>query len=513
MKLRLLHVVAFGKSWFGKWGYKFNRGSYGVTEQKYAKAVKDLSLVGLEDIINYFRNKVAGKHIEKIFGKYNELSDTPLITLSDLFKFMLGFKCRGSTPTSSNRKEEVIQDSTETLGKKTIPVKFDLLATSLARSCRWPQRRIKQVLVVIVNFMKEKQVNGNAKLGVARQELREEVRKSVGDTGLIDFVLKSITCFAMGNHIVRRLINSKTRKYEFKLQEIAKRTKTKRFMLTTFTPDCRWDEKTVRRRKSLEGREHSTTDNGVVHLLFNLMTKTAHGDEIVRPPRMTYERDVYEDILFLYRNVLFGYEESESVSLASRIVVDSKQFVKEWLIEDQEMNPLMMALTCQVFPSFEELETELTRPLSPGEVVVVPASITINELKRVCESAFRDVYCMTEKFVVTQIGGIRAIEEDKVLCYTLEPNGHVYIKGIGLDLDTELRYEGGVFELTVECICGAKRDDGERMRECDVCHVWQHTGCNGIDDDDDDDEGTPPAFMCSTCRHDEFGDKCMIFRK
>lgn len=512
MKLRLLHVVAFGKSWFGKWGYKFNRGSYGVTGQKFATAVKDLSLLGLEEIINYFRNKVAGKHIKKIIDKYNELSDTPLITLSDLFKFMLGFKCRGSTPTPSNRKEAVIQGSTEALGK-TIPVKFDLLATSLAKSCRWPQRRIKQVLMVIVNFMKEKQVNGNGKRGISRQELREEVRKSVGDTGLIDFVLKSITCFAMENHIVRRSINSKTRKYEFKLQEIAKRTKTKRFLLTTFTPDYRWDEKIVRSRKSLEelqekGREPST-DNEVVDLLFNLMTKTANGDEIMHPSRITYERDVYEDILFLYRNVLFGYEESESVSLASRIVVDSKQFVKEWVIEDQEINPPMMALTCQVFPSFEELETELTRPLSPGEVVVVPASITINELKRVSESACRDVYCMMEKFVVTQIGGIRAIEEDKVLCYTLEPNGHVYIKGTGLDLDTELRYEGGVFELTVECICGAKSDDGERMRECDVCHVWQHTGCNGIDDD----EGTPPAFICSSCRHDEFGDQYIIFRK
>ncbi|OIT28422.1 phd finger protein [Nicotiana attenuata] len=42
--------------------------------------------------------------------------------------------------------------------------------------------------------------------------------------------------------------------------------------------------------------------------------------------------------------------------------------------------------------------------------------------------------------------------------------------------------ERGVERWTVDCFCGAKDDDGERMLACDVCGVWQHTGCAGIPD-------------------------------
>nr|GEZ50133.1 PHD finger protein MALE MEIOCYTE DEATH 1 [Tanacetum cinerariifolium] len=35
-------------------------------------------------------------------------------------------------------------------------------------------------------------------------------------------------------------------------------------------------------------------------------------------------------------------------------------------------------------------------------------------------------------------------------------------------------------------------DDGERMVACDLCVVWQHTLCSGIDDD----EAVPPLFIC-----------------
>lgn len=64
-----------------------------------------------------------------------------------------------------------------------------------------------------------------------------------------------------------------------------------------------------------------------------------------------------------------------------------------------------------------------------------------------------------------------------------------------MDLNTELRYEGGPDNWKVRCECGAQDDDGERMVACDICEVWQHTRCNGIED-----SGTvPPLFICAGC--------------
>ncbi|WJX16233.1 hypothetical protein P8452_06290 [Trifolium repens] len=43
MDLRLLHGVAYGHSWFGRWGYKFYRGSFGVTEENYYYEAMEIS--------------------------------------------------------------------------------------------------------------------------------------------------------------------------------------------------------------------------------------------------------------------------------------------------------------------------------------------------------------------------------------------------------------------------------------------------------------------------------------
>ncbi|RXH85730.1 hypothetical protein DVH24_009551 [Malus domestica] len=45
--------------------------------------------------------------------------------------------------------------------------------------------------------------------------------------------------------------------------------------------------------------------------------------------------------------------------------------------------------------------------------------------------------------------------------------------------------ERGLESWTVDCTCGAKDDDGERMFACDTCGVWQHTRCAGIHSSDE----------------------------
>ena len=41
--------------------------------------------------------------------------------------------------------------------------------------------------------------------------------------------------------------------------------------------------------------------------------------------------------------------------------------------------------------------------------------------------------------------------------------------------------ERGTETWIVDCVCGTKDDDGERMLACDNCSIWQHTRCVGID--------------------------------
>jgi len=60
----------------------------------------------------------------------------------------------------------------------------------------------------------------------------------------------------------------------------------------------------------------------------------------------------------------------------------------------------------------------------------------------------------------------------------------------------KFRMERGTERWTVDCRCGAKDDDGERMLACDVCGVWQHTRCSGIPDSDP----VPAKFVCVGCR-------------
>ncbi|KAI3730489.1 hypothetical protein L1987_61659 [Smallanthus sonchifolius] len=206
--------------------------------------------------------------------------------------------------------------------------------------------------------------------------------------------------------------------------------------------------------------------------------------------------DVYGDIWFLYKNVLLGYPWCNSVSQACRVVLNSKYFVKEW--EFGVGNDELMPITCRVLPSFDELDTELTRPLPPGELVMVTPWMTIGNLKEVAQCALRDTYCVMNKFVVRQIGGLKGIEDEVVLSCAVEAGAQVWVRGCGLDLGTALRYEGGdgyARESRVECGCGARDDDGERMVACDECHVWRHTKCCGIEDD----EAAPVDFVCGEC--------------
>ncbi|KDO60815.1 hypothetical protein CISIN_1g041583mg, partial [Citrus sinensis] len=389
MDLRLLHCVTYGCSWFGKWDYKFCHGSFGVTEHKYNRAIQILSSLELKRIIHDFGNTGRGRVIGKIIHLYMNASDTQLITISDLLQ--------------------------------------------------WGVQRLEQAAKAIFTTLEQRNASINSKAKISRRELRDEARKKIGDTGLLDFMIKHIHKIILDNRIVHRKINPATKLAEFSLEDDA---------------------------------------NGEV---IQTRTEPEYHTSTLMPGQ-----DVYADVLTLYKNVLLGYPESHTVSLAARAILDCKNFAKEWQFKESEDDNLMR-LKCRVSPSYNELATQLTRPLPPAELIVAPKDVTVDELKLIVECSLRDTYCMMEKVVVKEI----KMGQNQVFWGA----GDVWVRGWGLDLDTELRFEGGADDWTVDCVCGAKDDDGERMVACDICQVWQHTRCNSIADN----EVVPSVFKCRAC--------------
>ncbi|KAL0449634.1 UNVERIFIED_CONTAM: PHD finger protein [Sesamum latifolium] len=90
---------------------------------------------------------------------------------------------------------------------------------------------------------------------------------------------------------------------------------------------------------------------------------------------------------------------------------------------------------------------------------------------------------------------MEGLQDEEVLFGIIESGRELWVRGFGLDLENDLRYEGGTEKWTVRCKCGARDDDGERMVACDICETWQHTRCSGIEDT----EAVPRLFVCDAC--------------
>uniref|UniRef100_A0A6N2KT99 PTC1-like winged helix-turn-helix domain-containing protein n=1 Tax=Salix viminalis TaxID=40686 RepID=A0A6N2KT99_SALVM len=80
----------------------------------------------------------------------------------------------------------------------------------------WPARRFEYAAQIILNALKEKKENN-------RQEVRDAARLHIGDTGLLDYVLKSMNNVIVGSHIVCRAVNPSTRVLEYTIHELGNR--------------------------------------------------------------------------------------------------------------------------------------------------------------------------------------------------------------------------------------------------------------------------------------------------
>lgn len=162
---------------------------------------------------------------------------------------------------------------------------------------RWPQRRLEFAADVIVSALKEKRAEhfGHGG-GMTRQDVRDAARLHIGDTGLLDYVLKSLNNVVVGNHIVRRSVNPTTRILEYTIHE-------------------------------LDVSESDQQQQEKVPSKTTLLLPSA---------ALCPGADAYNDVIYLYKHVFLGYPESELVQLAVQSVLDTKHFAKEWPFKDEE---------------------------------------------------------------------------------------------------------------------------------------------------------------------------------
>lgn len=191
-------------------------------------------------------------------------------------------------------------------------------------------------------------------------------------------------------------------------------------------------------------------------------------------------------------------EETRTLAMSSaQKLLDCKQLVKDYSLEMLPVSDLYkIRISCQV-ELVDQPEDSAAR--TPPEIIVLPSNATLSDLKIEATNVFQDVYLMFRRFQVDELLGYSSVNDNTQVKLLLGSNDAVCVRGrcIGKNGLSKFRMERGLERWTVECSCGTKDDDGERMMACDICGVWRHTRCSGIHDT----APVPARFVCSRCQN------------
>ncbi|KAH9330687.1 hypothetical protein KI387_002795, partial [Taxus chinensis] len=447
MELRLLHSVAYGESWYGRWGYEFGHGSFGITPQMYRKAIEAIRGMPLTLALQHLEEGIL-ENVMGITSMYQRLSGVQILqTLGDLLRFMLELKSRLplQQTTSPNNSSTRSGADSNLKGADEVGGGIQILGgvnREAEVACRWSRKRVELATQVIVEALKKCE-----RKKMARQDVRDAARVYIGDTGLLDFVLKSVGNRVVGGYVVRRAVNPDSKVLEYSLEDV---------------------------------------NNGFLNI-----SATPSDDAIHAFPDITRSQ-VIGDILYFYKHILENYKpsmvrlnlEGTTIHTTARIILDTKYFIKdykgettrkavnnEFAIDDDEM--LRFMCTLDLVDGVEPRSTS-PRPPPPPDLIVLPTHATIGDLKKQAQGAFRGTYYVMHNFHVDTILDLCGNDDD-LLFGVLESGSTVIIHGTNIDMHNDLHYEGGNDDWRVDCLCGAHDDDGERMISCDMCEVWQHT--------------------------------------
>ncbi|KAK9941519.1 hypothetical protein M0R45_007224 [Rubus argutus] len=226
------------------------------------------------------------------------------------------------------------------------------------------------------------------------------------------------------------------------------------------------------------------------------------GRSELKKPNFPSEHQILGDLKFLYDSILhpdtmLSYAPQairESVIDAASKLLDCKQFIKDYKADKMEVeDPSDIHLWCHVELSDHPKDDFVL----PPELIVLPLNATLADLKNEATKAFQEVYAMFKRFEVEELYGCGSIKDSITAKLLVGTSGSVHLKGKcpakhGLN---RFRMERGIESWIVDCTCGTRDDDGERMLACDTCGVWQHTRCAGISSSDE----IPAKFVCPRC--------------
>ncbi|KAJ6379646.1 hypothetical protein OIU76_016318 [Salix suchowensis] len=214
-------------------------------------------------------------------------------------------------------------------------------------------------------------------------------------------------------------------------------------------------------------------------------------EHVIGDLKFLFDSLVHPETMVNYRPLVTR----EDVIDSATKLLDCKQFMKDYNRPSKQMadNPFAIQLWCHVEFS-EHLKED---PAIPPELIVLPSNGTVADLKTEATKTFQEVYVMLNRFEACELLDYGSLEDSITIKFLVGQSGTVRIKGTCPSKHAlrHFRMEKGQENWIVDCMCGAKDDDGERMLACDACGVWQHTRCAGIDNYNE----IPEKFVCSTC--------------
>ncbi|KAL5538969.1 hypothetical protein UlMin_043307 [Ulmus minor] len=229
-----------------------------------------------------------------------------------------------------------------------------------------------------------------------------------------------------------------------------------------------------------------TSMNSISDMDLNYPSK----EQVICDLKFLYESLLHPNTMTIYKHQRMRDQVIDSATK----LLDCKQFMKFYKPEKMTVEiPRAIQLWCHV----QLADQPKGEPVIPPELVVLPHNATVADLKSAATQAFQEVYVMFKRFQAEKLVEYGSIADSFTLKFLVGSGGSILIEGkcqakYGL---TRFRLERGVETWTVDCTCGAKDDDGERMLACDTCSVWQHTRCLGIDSSN----AIPSKFVCMRC--------------
>ncbi|KAM7518011.1 hypothetical protein LguiB_016973 [Lonicera macranthoides] len=435
LEFRLLHAITKGHPWYGDWGYEFGAGSFALTFDAYKMAVETLSNLPLS--IFFSQGRKPRTRLQDLIAFYQSLSERELVNIRDLFSFLM------TLIHDDAHKSPLLRVNDSTSCKKR------------ARSCdsrvlcAWTSNDIAHVEEAMLRVLRA--VTGSNWVGW--RTLRGAVCK-VGPPELLDYCLKELNGKRAADGMV---VNARC------------------------IPDSGAME--YRLERASVPLDESTTCNDPS------ITNCPSEDHLLRDLRYLYESLLHPQTML---NSSIPYSKRDLAIKSATKLLDSKQFVKDY-------RPVIANSSSFHYLSCEVDLMEENEPNPPPELIILSPNATISDLKHEVSRAFQEVYVMLRRFQAEELVGYGGVDESTQVKLLLGGSTEVVrVRGrcLGKSSLGRFRMERGLERWTVDCSCGAKDDDGERMLACDVCSVWQHTRCIGIIDSD----AVPVRYVCIKCR-------------